>query len=177
MIDLEYICPNVYEVRSTRRLSFHTINVSLLKVKFLVPFRPNKLFTISSPSAPSPLRSTPTGGTSKAAAATVWKEDDRDPRSQEDASEQNSQPVSDPDPTDLEKGKGLTLTPIKMQTQDAIRVPGLTADLNQQITKFDSSEFDVSEIYFIAPLVLRLAYFENIKGTLGRSSDTWKKKN
>ena len=29
-----------------------------------------------------------------------------------------------------------------MQTTDAVRVPGLSADLNQQITKFDSSEFD-----------------------------------
>ena len=32
----------------------------------------------------------------------------------------------------------------KMQTTDAMRVPGLSAELNQQITKFDSSEFDVS---------------------------------
>ena len=33
--------------------------------------------------------------------------------------------------------------PIKMQT-DVVRVPGLSSDLQQQITKFDSSEFDVS---------------------------------
>ena len=31
----------------------------------------------------------------------------------------------------------------KMQT-DVVRVPGLSSDLQQQITKFDSSEFDVS---------------------------------
>jgi len=31
--------------------------------------------------------------------------------------------------------------PIKMQT-DVVRVPGLSSDLQQQITKFDSSEFD-----------------------------------
>jgi hypothetical protein len=30
---------------------------------------------------------------------------------------------------------------VKMQT-DVVRVPGLSADLQQQITKFDSSEFD-----------------------------------
>ena len=29
---------------------------------------------------------------------------------------------------------------------DAVRVPGLSHDLQQQITKFDSSEFDVSEL-------------------------------
>ena len=43
--------------------------------------------------------------------------------------------------------------PIKMQT-DVVRVPGLSSDLQQQITKFDSSEFDVStkKIFFIAKL-------------------------
>ena len=35
------------------------------------------------------------------------------------------------------------LTPIKMQTE-GIRVPGLNQDLSREITKFDSSEFDVS---------------------------------
>ena len=35
--------------------------------------------------------------------------------------------------------------PIKMQT-DVVRVPGLSSDLQQQITKFDSSEFDVSTL-------------------------------
>ena len=29
---------------------------------------------------------------------------------------------------------------------DAVRVPGLSHDLQQQITKFDSSEFDVSSL-------------------------------
>jgi len=32
--------------------------------------------------------------------------------------------------------------PIKMQTEQVVRVPGLPGDLQQQITKFDSSEFD-----------------------------------
>lgn len=32
----------------------------------------------------------------------------------------------------------------RMQTTDAIRVPGLSAEINRQITKFDESEFDVS---------------------------------
>ena len=36
---------------------------------------------------------------------------------------------------------------VKMQTTDAVRVAGLSADLNQQITKFDSSEFDVSPFH------------------------------
>ena len=35
----------------------------------------------------------------------------------------------------------------KMQT-DVVRVPGLSQDLQQQITKFDSSEFDVSAYEF-----------------------------
>ena len=40
-------------------------------------------------------------------------------------------------------GGGNGNGPIKMQT-DVVRVPGLSSDLQQQITKFDSSEFDVS---------------------------------
>ena len=32
-----------------------------------------------------------------------------------------------------------------MQTE-VVRVPGLSQDLQQQITKFDSSEFDVSSV-------------------------------
>ena len=31
-----------------------------------------------------------------------------------------------------------------MQTEGGIRVPGLNQDLSREITKFDSSEFDVS---------------------------------
>ena len=38
--------------------------------------------------------------------------------------------------------------PIKMQT-DVVRVPGLSSDLQQQITKFDSSEFDVSTRFLL----------------------------
>jgi len=38
-------------------------------------------------------------------------------------------------------GGGNGNGPIKMQT-DVVRVPGLSSDLQQQITKFDSSEFD-----------------------------------
>jgi hypothetical protein len=40
--------------------------------------------------------------------------------------------------------KNSNLTPIKMQTE-GIRVPGLNQDLSREITKFDSSEFDVSK--------------------------------
>ena len=47
--------------------------------------------------------------------------------------------------------------PIKMQT-DVVRVPGLSSDLQQQITKFDSSEFDVSTTRF-------LLEFEFLNGT------------
>ena len=42
----------------------------------------------------------------------------------------------------------------KMQTTDVVRVPGLSQDLQQQITKFDSSEFDVSflqDLYHFSP--------------------------
>ena len=49
-------------------------------------------------------------------------------------------------------GSGNGNGPIKMQT-DVVRVPGLSSDLQQQITKFDSSEFDVSiKKFFIAKL-------------------------
>ena len=44
----------------------------------------------------------------------------------------------------------------KMQT-DVVRVPGLSQDLQQQITKFDSSEFDVS-------ITNELQLHSNIKG-------------
>ena len=46
--------------------------------------------------------------------------------------------------------------PIKMQT-DVVRVPGLSSDLQQQITKFDSSEFDVSTRFLLE--------FELLNGT------------
>ena len=46
--------------------------------------------------------------------------------------------------------------PIKMQT-DVVRVPGLSSDLQQQITKFDSSEFDVSTRFLLK--------FEFLNGT------------
>ena len=51
--------------------------------------------------------------------------------------------------TTISNNKNSNLTPIKMQTE-GIRVPGLNQELSREITKFDSSEFDVSIhcIYF-----------------------------
>ena len=46
--------------------------------------------------------------------------------------------------------KNSNLTPIKMQTE-GIRVPGLNQELSREITKFDSSEFDVSDILYVVP--------------------------
>ena len=46
--------------------------------------------------------------------------------------------------TTISNNKNSNLTPIKMQTE-GIRVPGLNQELSREITKFDSSEFDVSK--------------------------------
>ena len=50
--------------------------------------------------------------------------------------------------------KNSNLTPIKMQTE-GIRVPGLNQELSREITKFDSSEFDVSDILYVVPFKLQ----------------------
>ena len=42
-----------------------------------------------------------------------------------------------------DEGEGCSSSAVNMNA-DAVRVPGLSHDLQQQITKFDSSEFDVS---------------------------------
>jgi hypothetical protein len=57
-----------------------------------------------------------------------------------------AQPLGEGDQEEEEEelGEGGAII---MQTVDAIRVPGLNAELNQQITKFDSSEFDVSTTF------------------------------
>lgn len=54
-----------------------------------------------------------------------------------------ARPVDSDEDTGSPRGEG-SLTPIKMQTTDGMRIPGLAAhaELNQQLTKFDSSEFD-----------------------------------
>ena len=48
--------------------------------------------------------------------------------------------------------------PIKMQTEQVVRVPGLPGDLQQQITKFDSSEFDVSLLKSFIGYVLAVKF-------------------
>ena len=43
-----------------------------------------------------------------------------------------------------ESGSSTSAAAAVIMDAQAMRVPGLSADLQQQITKFDSSEFDVS---------------------------------
>ena len=57
--------------------------------------------------------------------------------------------------------KNSNLTPIKMQTE-GIRVPGLNQDLSREITKFDSSEFDVSKQNFMHQIHIPLLKIHTI---------------
>ena len=57
------------------------------------------------------------------------------------------------------------LTPIKMQTE-GIRVPGLNQDLSREITKFDSSEFDVSTKHaYLEIQLINMSFFPKIAFT------------